>query len=191
MLAKVEGSHGKRRFYFAFAQGKRKDGKGDGALLVGANRIKADEAEADLEKCQQSFEGTCWSTPDGETVLFQGKGKKLSPMIVAKMALAAKKETSKQYDFRVPTDEEEAAATKLAEGEGGSEAQGVVPTGKVAAAVLRHEIHAIRMNAVRGLTELILKLKGDPDPRGKQVEPIVKQLALALPAELETVLQQL
>src|SRR5262245_36760079 len=101
--------------------GKRKDGKGDGALVVDRKKLKPEEAEEGLEKAQQTFAGTCWSSKDGETVFFAGKGKKVSPMVVAKMALTAKRTAGKQYDFRVPTDEDEAAADKLGEEAPGGE----------------------------------------------------------------------
>src|SRR5262245_29854260 len=117
MLTRVLASAGRKKFHFAYGTGKRKDGKGDGALVVDRNKLKPEEAEDGLEKAGQTFAGTCWSGPDGETVYFAGQGKKLSPMIVAKMALTAKRQAGKQYDFRVPTPEEEAQAEKLAEGE--------------------------------------------------------------------------
>src|SRR5262249_56197347 len=98
--------------------GKRKDGKGDGALLVDRKKLKPEQAEEDLEKATQTFAGTCWASPDGETIYFAGQGKKLSPMVVAKMALTAKKEAGKQYDFQIPSPEEEARVDGLADGEG-------------------------------------------------------------------------
>jgi hypothetical protein len=65
------------------------------------------------------------------------------------------------------------------------------PTGKVAAAVLRSELHTIRMNAARGLTELAGLVKNDPDPRAEQAETLIKTMAVSLPTELETVMEQL
>ena len=61
-----------------------------------------------------------------ETVYFQGKGKKLSAMIVTKMALTAKHATSQQYDFQMPSPEEEAKGDKLTDGEG-AESQTALP----------------------------------------------------------------
>ncbi len=70
-------------------------------------------------------------------------------------------------------------------------ATATVPTGLVAAAVLRSELHNIRMNAARGLVQLAATLKGKADPRAHQIEPIVEQLATAMPSQLETALEQL
>src|SRR5262245_49652357 len=113
MLAKVMSSAGKKKFYFAYGMGKRKDGKGDGTLMVGNKKLKPEEAEEDLEKAGQTFAGTCWGSPDGSVVYFAGKGKKLSPMIVAKMSLTAKRQAGKQYDFQVPSEEDEAKADAI------------------------------------------------------------------------------
>src|SRR5262249_29465555 len=115
-------SGGKKKYFFAYGLGKRKDGKGDGALLVDRKKLKPEEAEEDLEKANQTFSGTCWASPDGETVYFAGKGKKLSSMIVAKMALSAKRQAGKRYDFQVASEEDEAKADAL-----GEEAPGDAP----------------------------------------------------------------
>src|SRR5262245_60438433 len=132
-LQRVITNKGKKKFFFAYGTGKRKDGKGDGALLVGAKKLKKNEVEDECA-CQQYFEGFCWSSAEGDVLYFSGKGKKLSPMIVSKMALTAKKETGKQYDFQVPSDEEEAKAAKLAEGDEGQETPGESPQQDDAAA---------------------------------------------------------
>src|SRR5262245_24508375 len=79
MLQSLEKSKGKKRFYFAYGTGKRKDGKAfDGSLAVGGTRIKKEEVEQECA-CQQFFEGRCWSSPDGEVVYFAAKGSALKP----------------------------------------------------------------------------------------------------------------
>src|SRR5262245_34215010 len=108
MLTKVLASEGKKKFFFAYGAGKRKDGKGDGELVVRGTRPKKQEVEAALADGKEVLEGVCWlgNRPDNaETIYFQGRGKKLSPMIVSKMALTAKRATGLQYDFQVPSSE--------------------------------------------------------------------------------------
>jgi hypothetical protein len=119
-LTKVLASKGEKKFCFAYGAGKRKDGQGDGELIVRPKKPKKQEVEGELADCKEVLEGVCWvgtGTDDGQTIYFQGKGKKLSPAIVAKMALTAKRATGRQYDFQVPSPEEEARADKLSEGE--------------------------------------------------------------------------
>jgi hypothetical protein len=118
MLTKV--CAGKKRFHFAYGTGKRKDGKGDGELLVRGKKLKKQDVEPACE-CNDFLLGLCWSSPDGATVFFQATGKKLSQTLVAKMALTAKRVLGKQYDFQLPSPEEEARASTLAEGDEGSD----------------------------------------------------------------------
>jgi hypothetical protein len=66
-----------------------------------------------------------------------------------------------------------------------------VPTGKVALEVLRNELRTVRMQAIRGVTELITKLRASGAPQSKEIAEVIKKLATAMPAELETILQQL
>ena len=120
MLSKVLSSGGEKKFFFAYGVGKRKDKKADGELAVSGKKPKKADVEEALDACKEFMEGVCWvgkGEKDGDTIYFQCKGKKLSQMVVTKMALSAKALTSKQYDFQVPSPEEEARADKLADGE--------------------------------------------------------------------------
>lgn len=133
ILPKVLSSGGNHKFFFAYGAGKRKDKKGEGELAVGGKKLKKAEIEAVLEGCKEFLEGVCWvgkGSNDSETVYFQSQGKKLSQMIVAKFALAAKHTTGRQFDFQVPSAEEEARAAKLKEGEDEGTEAPVAPTTK-------------------------------------------------------------
>src|SRR5262245_13389963 len=130
MLTKVLASEGKKKFFFAYGAGKRKDGKGDGELVVRGKKPKKQEVEGALVDCKEVLEGVCWvgNRPDNnKTIYFQGRGKKLSPMIVAKMALTAKRATGRQFDFQLPSPEEEARADKVAEGDADGTAAAPTP----------------------------------------------------------------
>jgi hypothetical protein len=74
---------------------------------------------------------------------------------------------------------------------GAAEARTVIPTGKVAAEVLRGEIETIRLTASRGLSELVGKLKAEPDPKARTAETLVGRVSQALPSELEAALKDL
>jgi hypothetical protein len=74
---------------------------------------------------------------------------------------------------------------------GASHQETKIPTGMVAAAVLRSELQTLRLNAARRLEQLAGILRSKTDPRAQQIQSIVKQLALGLPSELERVLEQL
>src|SRR5262245_4368093 len=109
MLTKVLASGGEKKFFFAYGAGKRKDGKGEGGLIVRGKKPKKQEVEGELADCKEVLEGVCWvgkGPENSETVYFQGKGKKLSTTVVAKMALTAKREAGRQYDFQPPSPEE-------------------------------------------------------------------------------------
>jgi ubiquinone biosynthesis protein UbiJ len=121
MLAKVLASGGAKKFYFAYGTGKRKDGKGDGELAVSGTKPKKTAIEGELSDCKQVLEGVCWTGKgpnDAQTVYFQGKSTKLSATVVAKMVLTVKRVSGRQYDFQVPSPEEEARVANLKEGEG-------------------------------------------------------------------------
>lgn len=121
MLTKVLSNGGKKKFYFAYGAGKRKDGKGDGELAVSGKKPKKPQIEAVLAVCKEVVEGVCWNgagPDDGDTIYFAGRGKKLSPMHVSKMRLTAKAIAGRQYDFELPSPEEEARASSLGEGDG-------------------------------------------------------------------------
>jgi hypothetical protein len=130
MLKKLLTFKGEKKFFFAYGTGKRKDGKGDGELVVRGKKPKKAEIEEKLADGKDVFEGVCWTgnRPDnGETVYFQGKGKKLSAMLITKMVKTAKETIGKHYDFQLPSPEEEARAEKLSEGEGDASAEPVAP----------------------------------------------------------------
>ncbi len=121
MLTKVLSNGGKKKFFFAYGTGKRKDGKGEGELAVSGKKPKKVEIESALSDCKDVFEGVCWTgsgPEDGHTVYFLSKGKKLSQMLVAKMKLTAKTTVGHQYDFQLPTPEEETRSLHLVEGDG-------------------------------------------------------------------------
>ncbi len=116
MLTKVTSSGGKKKYFFAYATGKRKDGAGEGELVVSVKKLKKPDIEEELVACKDFFEGQCWTGqgPDDEkTVYFQARGKKLSSMLVTKMKLTAKSVLGKQYDFQLPSPEEEARSVSL------------------------------------------------------------------------------
>ena len=123
---------GQKKFFFAYGTGKRKDGKGDGLLLVDRKKPKKEDVAEGCD-CQQFFEGWCWSSVDNGTIYFQGSGKNLSQAIVAKMALSAKRETGKQYDFQLPSSEEEARAASLNGESETKETESTEPTSDAAA----------------------------------------------------------
>ena len=135
-LPKLMSSNGGKKFFFAYAAGKRKDGKGDGELLVRGTKPKKTEIEGEMADCKEVVEGVCWTgktADDAGTVYMQGKGKKISAMLVSKISLTAKRITGKQYDFQVPSEAEEARVAALAEGDG-APADGAAAPGTEAAA---------------------------------------------------------
>jgi hypothetical protein len=137
MLKKVLTSAGKKTFFFAYGPGKRKDKKGEGELAVGGKKPKKAEIEAELADTGEFYEGICWTGngPDnGGTVYFQGKGKKLSAQIVTKMAKTAKLTAGRQYDFQLPSPEEEARVAQLTGGED-DETRAAVPPAQPVEAV--------------------------------------------------------
>jgi hypothetical protein len=124
MLMKV--CAGKKKYHFAYGTGKRKDGKGEGELIVSKKKPKREEVEEACE-CKDFLVGRCWSSPDGAIVYFQATGKKLSNQLVTKMALTAKRVIGKSYDFQLPSPEEEARASALPEGDEEDDAPPAAP----------------------------------------------------------------
>jgi len=118
LLKKVLLSEGKKRFFFAYGFGKRKDKKGEGELVVRGKRPKKAEIEAELADPGEVYEGNCWlggGTENKQTVYFQAKGKKLSPVLITRMIKTAKDAVGRQYDFQIPSPEEELRAAQLTE----------------------------------------------------------------------------
>src|SRR5262245_19752237 len=119
MLKRMLASEGKKRFFFAYGLGKRKDKHGEGELVVRGQKPKKSEVEAKLTDAGDFYEGICWlgiGPENSETVYFQSKGKKLSTSIITKMTKTAKNTAKANYDFQMPTPEEEARAETLTEG---------------------------------------------------------------------------
>jgi hypothetical protein len=116
-LNKVLNSKGSKHFFFAYGTGKRKDGKGDGALALAPTKVKKDELQEECA-CAEFFEGVCWGSSDGDTVYCKSKGKNPSSTVFAKMALTARRVTGQQYSFQIPSEDEEARANNFNEAEG-------------------------------------------------------------------------
>ena len=119
-IAKLLATRGEKKQFFAYASGVRNDGKGDGELVIRGTRPKKAEVEGELKAGKDFLEGSCWvgkKAGEEEVVFFQGNGKKISEMTVTRMMHTARKVTGRQYDFRVPSEEEEARVAKLAEGD--------------------------------------------------------------------------
>ncbi|MCI0683078.1 MAG: hypothetical protein L0Y71_13335 [Gemmataceae bacterium] len=185
-LTKVEKSSGKKRFFFAYATGKRADGKGDGDLVVSTKKPKKAQLEEECE-VKDFYEGFCWSNEAGEIIYLAGRGKKLSATHIAKMKLLAKKLTTRQYEFAIPTPEQEAAAEKLgtaeegegmpSEGEQGSAPTGQAPGGLDAALV---GWQTARQTAIASLKQLLKAIVQEKDPEANaaiiQVDAILKNL---------------
>jgi hypothetical protein len=135
MLKRVLASAGKKKYFFAYGLGKRKDKKGEGELVVRGKKPKKAEIEAVLTDPGDVFEGNCWlggGAENSQTVYFRSKTKKLSAQIITKMTKTAKTTASNNYDFQMPSPEEEARADNLAEEEGqeGAESVPVAPAGE-------------------------------------------------------------
>ena len=73
----------------------------------------------------------------------------------------------------------------------GGKAPEAVTTGKVSAAVLGAELQQVRLQAVKGLDEMLTKIRGERDPRSSKVAEVVGRLVKEMPGELENVLGQL
>src|SRR5262245_29705421 len=123
-IKKLLDSKGEKKFFFAYGAGKRKDNNGEGELSVHgkkpAKKVIEDKLASCLVNCNDVFEGVCWTgnrPENNETVYFQGKGKKLADGIITRMVKTAHKTVGRKYDFQLPSAEEEARATKLAEAE--------------------------------------------------------------------------
>jgi hypothetical protein len=120
-LKRVLASQGKKAFFFAYALGKRKDKKGDGELIIRRSKLKKAEVEAALVETPEYYEGRCWigdRPENAETVYFLGTGKKLSASLIPKMVKTAKLLTTRQYDFQLPSADEETRASRLSEDTG-------------------------------------------------------------------------
>jgi hypothetical protein len=180
-LGKLLHSAGKKKLFFAYGTGKRKDGKGDGGLLVRGKRLKKQELEGVCE-CLQYMEGTCWSSMDGQTVYYHDSKDKLAAALIAKMVLSAKHETGKQYDFQVPSDEEAARVAHLAVGEDDAAAapQQAVEAPPAGTAVGLAVWQAARTEAVNQIHAVANAVAHTQDPDAAPVlialNSIVKQL---------------
>ncbi len=119
-LKKLISTAGKKKFFFAYGLGKRKDKKGEGELIVRTKRPKKVEAEGELAEPGDIFEGVCWSgsgPDDAGTIYFKSKGKKLSTQLMVKMKTTAKNAVGQIHDFQLPSPQEEARADALSEEE--------------------------------------------------------------------------
>jgi hypothetical protein len=116
-LKRVLVSAGQKRFYFAYAMGKRSDRKGNGELAVSPKKLKKPDVEGVLIDPGEYYEGFCWLSdqPECETTYFQSKGRKLSNQMITRMIQTAKHVAVRAYDFQLPSPEEEARADRLAE----------------------------------------------------------------------------
>jgi hypothetical protein len=72
-----------------------------------------------------------------------------------------------------------------------AEARAAAPAGQVAAETVRLELQRVRLQTVRGLEEVVAKVRAEPDPRAEQVAAVLRQLAKDMPAEMEYVLRRL
>jgi hypothetical protein len=185
-MANLVKSLGQKRFYFAYGTGARSDGKGDGALAIGKKKPTAAEMDDECE-CNELYEGYCWSSTDATVFYFQGKGKKLSPTLVTKMAQLAKKQTGRPYQFAIPPAEEERRAEALPIGGGEAEGPAAPPTAPQAAAPaeepLAPEDDAPEANvqAAADPTGILNNLNG--------MVPRVKQAIAAAPAKRDPLLK--
>jgi hypothetical protein len=184
ILGKLLLSAGKKKLFFAYGTGKRKDGKGDGALLVRGKKPKKQDVEAVCD-CSQFTEGTCWSATEGQTIYLHGRKDKLAASLVTKMALSAKHETGKIYDFQVPSDEEAARVAHLVEGEEETavphqqavEAHPAAPPSGVPGLKDWQSARTVVVNQIRAVANAVAQTK-DPDaaPVLIALNSIVKQL---------------
>jgi hypothetical protein len=164
-LNKVKKSQGKKRLFFAYGTGKRKDGKGEGALLVATRKPKKEQVEEECP-CAEFFDGFCWSSDNGETIYF-GSKKKLGGAMIAKMMLTVKKTTGRQFEFAAPSPEEEARAEKL----GASEE--TETEGEEGAGPAKEHYEGLRSTILLDLARL---LKSDPNT-GAKIQHIVEAAA--------------
>ncbi len=124
MLGKVLHSRGRKSFAFAYATGKRTDGKGDGHLhlVAGRKSFKKDDVAEEVDKIGFFLQGRCWSDSDGKSIFIQGKG--LNHTLVVKMKLTAKTVTGRSYDLQLPDPDEE---RRQADSEDSEEEEGRTP----------------------------------------------------------------
>jgi hypothetical protein len=123
MLMRVQQSRGRKSFTYAYATGKRADGKGDGHLQLanGRKSFKKDDVAEEVDKIGLFLQGKCWSDPDGKSIYLQGKG--LSHTVVVKMKLTAKTMTGRVFDLQLPDPDEERRAASLDEDDESSESE--------------------------------------------------------------------
>ncbi len=176
MLTKVLSNGGKKKFFFAYGTGKRNDGKGEGELAVSGKKPKKSEIESALANCKDLFEGVCW-TGDGpensDTIYFQGRGKKLSPIIVTKMTLTAKTTVGRHYRFDLPSADEEARVASLADGEGAEVQDAPAVTTSTAADQKERAadpLEAAYLARVKLLTEALKKAITSGAPAGNEAK---------------------
>jgi hypothetical protein len=122
-IKKLFSFNGEKKLFFAYAAGARKDGSGDGELIVGKSRPTKAAVEEKLKAGTGFFEGVCWTgkkAEDQDVVYFQGRGKPISEGIIKLMKATALTVTKLKYRFKLPPKEEEARAARLAEGDAGA-----------------------------------------------------------------------
>jgi hypothetical protein len=177
-LGNVIQNKGNKHFFFLYGTGKRKDGKGDGALVVAATKPKRTQAEERCE-CKEVFEGECWAAPDGTAIFFEGKSKKLSKAVLAKMMVAVKAETGRKYDFTLQGEEGETPESETSEKSSTPPSAPPAPPGKKVNfdetafrkvwPVVKQTWQTASEKVDAQLGELIKKIKADPDPEMKQI----------------------
>jgi hypothetical protein len=184
-LTKLLQSRGQRTFYYGYAAGKRADGKGDGALEMAAKKkqYKKDDFKEDVESVQAFTFGKCWSDKDGTVVYFQGKG--LTEALLEKLYKTAKKLTGKDYDFRLPSPEEEAARDAHEQAEGteqeGEETAQVPPQGE---ADLQTRLKSLLVR-LKSLLAAAPQLKAKLEPLGPAAAAAVQKGGPAAAAALD------
>ena len=158
-------------------------------------------ATSDATRGGESTE-SAQATEDGDpTALFNDRLKRLMPLIKAASGtpagaearrrageatlFAARRNFARANQSLVGTAVALKAAQRATNG-----AAGEVPVGKVGLEILRLELRQVRMQVLTGVTELIAKLRASGAPQSQPIAAVIQKLAVGLPRELETILQQ-
>jgi hypothetical protein len=113
LLPKIQQQKGKKAYTFGYVAGKRKDGEGDGHLVVNKGRkpFKKEDLAEEVQSVQAFVTGRCWGSKQGDAIYFKGKG--LTDRLVTLMTKTVKKQTAKSFDLQLPDEVEELRQEKL------------------------------------------------------------------------------
>jgi hypothetical protein len=113
LLLKVQQLKGKKAYSYAYVAGKRKDGEGEGHLVLTNARkaFKKEDLAEEVQSVQSFVTGKCWGNTEGTGIYVKGKG--LNERLVTLINKTVKKQAGKAFDIQLPDEVEEQRQEKL------------------------------------------------------------------------------